>query len=137
MKKLSSYNHIKMQILSETIIGLGLLVPIFYYSKQMGIEMFLFGLAILIAFLAYVVFRAKKFVALYYDEISSKFYLKKIFDYQRIGYQLIDDFKVVNFFLKTKKVVAEIDSSKKIFFIRNLNDDLFREYLYKLENFTN
>ena len=71
-----------MQILSEVIIGLGLLIPILYHSGKMGIEIFLIGMAILLTFLAYVVYRAKKFVALYFDETSSKFYLKKIFDYQ-------------------------------------------------------
>ncbi|MEM6892758.1 MAG: hypothetical protein AAF554_03640 [Bacteroidota bacterium] len=131
MKKLSSYNNIKMQILSEVIIGLGLLIPIFYHSKKMGIEMFLIGMAILLTFLAYVVYRAKKFVALYFDETSNKFYLRKIFDYQKFGYQQIDDLRVTNFFLKTRKVVVEKDSSKETFFLRNLKDDLFREYLNK------
>jgi len=120
-----------MQILSEVIIGLGLLIPILYHSEKMGVEIFLIGMAIILTFLAYVVHRAKKFVALYFDETSNKFYLRKIFDDQKFGYQQIDDFRVTNYFLKTRKVVVEKDSAKGTFFLRNLKDDLFREYLNK------
>jgi len=114
--KISSFGNEKESFFLELFLLLICVIALLSYSKKIGIPLFFIGFIIIVIYLFFIIFKAKRIVSLYKD-CNDNYYIRKFFPINKKIFIPVEFIYIKKYlFFKVFKLKVEIGSRKETFY---------------------